>query len=467
MRRINKTFWLLPLFILIGMLPSSSCKASEKLLTYQLKDEINSFSWYDTQQAFAQAEEDSVDAVLIIMNTYGGRVKDADSIRSKILRSKIPVYVYIDNNAASAGAMISLACDSIFMTPSASIGAATVVGLDGAAMPDKYQSYQRATMRATAEAKGKIVDEDGEEVWRRDPLIAEAMVDEDLEIEGISEKGKVLTFTAEEALKYRYCDAITEDLATVYSRLNFSKKQVAAYEYSLSDRFIRFFVSSFLPVVLVIFLMVGLFSGLKMPGSISPFALVLLAGGLFFIPLYIFGLAAAWEVMIFGIGIILLFLEIFVIPGFGLTGISGILCIIGSLVLALVDNDVFDFEWVEVSSITTALNIVLGSIFVAIIIMIFIGKRLSTSDSPLFRLFGLHSALQEEESRVVEREGLISMKGKTGSVVSVLRPVGKIKIDGVIYDATTPLGMIECGENIVVVGYNMGKLVVEKGRSQS
>jgi len=131
-------------------------------------------------------EADQMDASMIIvhMDTYGGAVNDADDIRTMLLGTTVPTHVYVDKDAASAGALISIACDSIYMAPGASIGAATVVtGNTGEAAPDKYQSYMRSIMRSTAEAKG------------RDPRIAEAMVDEKLEIEGITEAGSVITFS--------------------------------------------------------------------------------------------------------------------------------------------------------------------------------------------------------------------------------------------------------------------------------
>ena len=132
-----------------------------KVYTFKIFREIGSTSWIHTQEAFAEAEAMKADVILLHMNTYGGQVVFADSIRTKILNSAIPVHVFIDNNAASAGALISIACDSIYMRPGANIGAATVVNQSGEKMPDKYQSYMRATMRATAEAHGAdtIVEE--------------------------------------------------------------------------------------------------------------------------------------------------------------------------------------------------------------------------------------------------------------------------------------------------------------------
>ena len=129
------------------------------------------------------------------MNTYGGEVVYADSIRTRILNTETPVCVFINNNAASAGALICIACDKIFMRSGAVIGASTVVDQSGEVAPDKYQSYMRGIIRATAEAQGKdtlIADGDTMYVWKRDPAIAEAMVDPDVEIPGVIEKGKYL-----------------------------------------------------------------------------------------------------------------------------------------------------------------------------------------------------------------------------------------------------------------------------------
>src|SRR5690606_8512896 len=186
------------------------------------KQEITKATWRQTVQAFEAADSLKADVFLIHMNTYGGTVLDADSIRTKILQSPIPVYVFIDNNAASAGALISIACDSIYMRPGGSIGAATVVNQTGSALPDKYQSYMRSTMRATAEAHGKdtiITANDTIFKWRRDPRIAEAMVDPRVFIEGIIDTGKVLTFTPTEAIENGYCEGTAENIQEVLQKV--------------------------------------------------------------------------------------------------------------------------------------------------------------------------------------------------------------------------------------------------------
>src|SRR5690606_38120281 len=154
-----------------------------------------------------KAEQEASDLIVIEMDTYGGAVNDADEIRTMILNSEKPVYVFINKDAASAGALISIATDSIYMAPGASIGAATVVnGADGAAAPDKYQSYMRSMMRSTAEAKG------------RNPKIAEAMVDEKIVIEGITEAGSVVTFSVSEAITHGFCEGQVKSIEEIVER---------------------------------------------------------------------------------------------------------------------------------------------------------------------------------------------------------------------------------------------------------
>ncbi|MFA5463675.1 MAG: nodulation protein NfeD, partial [Dysgonamonadaceae bacterium] len=164
-----------------------------------IKKNIGSTTWVYLQNGLHEAIEKDADYVILHMNTYGGGVMEADSMRTAVLNSPIPVIAFIDNNAASAGALISIACDKIFMRSSANMGAATVVSGEGDKAPDKYQSYMRGIMRATAESQGKdttFVGNDTITRWKRDPKIAEAMVDERIVVTGFADSTQVLTLTA-------------------------------------------------------------------------------------------------------------------------------------------------------------------------------------------------------------------------------------------------------------------------------
>ena len=142
-----------------GMVSHAADSTGRKLLyTFPIREEIMPSVVRLTAKCLDEAERMGADAILIQMNTYGGLVDAADSVRTALLNSRIPVWVFIDNQAASAGALIALAADSIYMRPGGSIGAASVVDGSGRPMPDKFQSFMRATMRATAEAHGRIID---------------------------------------------------------------------------------------------------------------------------------------------------------------------------------------------------------------------------------------------------------------------------------------------------------------------
>ncbi|MGL5691634.1 MAG: SDH family Clp fold serine proteinase, partial [Bacteroidales bacterium] len=203
-------------FITLSLLFICSLLSANKLFyVVDLKKEIGSTTWLYVKNGLQEAHKQKADAVIIHMNTYGGAVLFADSIRTAILNDSLPVYCFVDNNAASAGALIAIACDSIYMRNGANIGAATVVDQTGKQMPDKYQSYMRSTIRSTAESHGAdtiFVNGKKEIRWKRNPLIAEAMVDSRIVVPGLIDSTKVLTFTTEEAIKNGYCEGRAESV---------------------------------------------------------------------------------------------------------------------------------------------------------------------------------------------------------------------------------------------------------------
>ena len=212
-----------------------------KPLIYKIniKKNIGSSTWVYLQNGLHAAKEKKADFIILHINTYGGGVMEADSMRTAVLNSPIPVIAFIDNNAASAGALISIACDSIYMRSSASIGAATVVTGDGAEAPDKYQSYMRGIMRATAESQGKETIIEGNDTitkWKRDPKIAEAMVDERVVIAGFADSTQVLTLTANQAIDLNYCNGIAENIdEIVYKYLGYEEYTLEVYNATFYD----------------------------------------------------------------------------------------------------------------------------------------------------------------------------------------------------------------------------------------
>jgi len=397
-------------------------------------------------------EEWEADVILIHMNTYGGLVDMADSIRTKILNSPIPYWVFIDNNAASAGALISIACDSIFMRPGGNMGAATVVNQTGEQQPDKYQSYMRSTMRSTAEAKGKdTVLINGEEVytWRRNPFIAEAMVDPALFVAHVSDTGKVLTFTPSEAINWGFCEGEAESLEDVLQRTGIRHYELKPYKESLLDKIFGLLLSPAVQGVLILLIVGGIYFELQSPGVGFPLMASAAAALLYFAPLYLEGLAANWEVIIFIAGIVLVLVEIFAIPGFGVAGISGIILLISGLALSLVDNVVFDFSNVPFIELFKAFAFVVFSFFVSLIISIWAGQKLLTS-TPLSFL-ALNADQKKEDGYVSVDVESMALVGEEGEAYTILRPSGKVMFNGRVYDAVAESSWIEKGSKVLVV----------------
>ncbi|MDT8308480.1 MAG: NfeD family protein [Bacteroidales bacterium] len=424
--------------------------AGKKFLVYKydIKENIAPPVWRTTQKAFNMAKEMQADLILIHMNTYGGTVIHADSISKKILTSTIPVVVFIDNNAASAGAWISISCDSIYMAPGARIGAATVVNQTAEEMPDKYQSYMRSSMRATAETKG------------RDPDIAEAMVDEDKYIEGVSDSGKVLTFTTGDAIRHGFCEGEVANIKELMEKYGVDDYEIVEHRLTAMDKIIGFLISPAISGLLIMLIIGGIYFELQSPGIGFPLAAAMVGALLYFAPLYLEGLAANWEIMIFIAGFVLIAVEIFAIPGFGVAGISGIVLIITGLAFSMLDNVVFDFSHIEPMKIFGAFSIVMTSIFLAIIFSYIITDRIFGHKTVLFGQLSLNTNLDKTEGYTTSVATTAALVGKSGVAFTVLRPSGKVEIDDIVYDASAESGYIDKDQEVVVVKYATGQLVV-------
>lgn len=461
MKRALAIFYLLTTAVILF----ANGNDSSLVLKFDMKEEVGPALWRKTDKAFAYAEEINADLVIIHMNTYGGLVLSADSIRTKILNSNIPVYVFIDNNAASAGALISIACDKIYMRPGANIGAATVVNQTGEQMPDKYQSYMRSTMRATAEAHGKDTIINGNDTtyrWIRDPAIAEAMVDPDVKVNGVIDSGKVVTFTANEAMKYNFCDGIVDSMQELLDKENLQEATIKEYKPTAMDKLIGWLVNPVLQSILIMAIFGGIYFEMQTPGIGFPIVAALLAAILYFAPLYLEGIANNWEIAIFFVGVILIAVEIFAIPGFGVAGVTGIILTVTGLTLAMVDT--FEFDFVAptffIKAIFKAMFLVLSSLIVSIVGSIYLSNRLFESS-----FIGSRISLQKAQ---ITSEGYVgvdthsNMIGKEGKTETVLMPSGSVIIEGEVFDAIAEYGFIEKGESIKVTKSESSQIYVIK-----
>lgn len=420
---------------------SISNKNATLIYHIRLSEEIQPAAGRMIKKSFQAAQDAKADIILLEINTYGGRLDVADSIRSKILYSKIPTVAFINNNAASAGALISLACDSIYMVPGASIGAATVVdGASGEQLPDKYQSYMRGMIRSTAETKG------------RNPDIAEAMVDERKVVDGISEAGKVLTLTSKEAVQYKMANGIANNTQEVLKQLNISNYTIESHTLNTTDYVINFLLNPIVNSILILLIIGGIYFELKTPGIGFPILASLIGAILYFAPLIIDGTANIWEILIFITGVGLLLLEIFVIPGFGIAGIAGIICIIAGLTFSLIGFNGFDFEFNFITGdlMIQAFFRVMVVTTIAFVVIFFFGQ--SILSMPGFNKLVLTSNQESEDGFSTKRNELYHLIGKEGVVVNQLRPAGKINIEGELYEAISSSSMLDKDTKVKVTG---------------
>ena len=435
-----------------------------KIFQFDIMQEIAEPVWRITKESFQEADQYGADYILIHMNTYGGLVTSADSIRTKILNSRIPVMVFVDNNAASAGALIAIACDSIYMRPGGNIGAATVVNQSGQPVPDKFQSFMRSTMRSTAEAHGKdtiVCNGDTLITWRRDPRIAEAMVDPSMYVKNISDTGKVLTFTAEEAIQAGYCEGLAENIPEALRKAGIENYEIKKYEPSTIDSLIHFLVKPGVSGLLIMIIIGGIYFELQSPGIGFPLAAAVTAAVIYFMPLYIEGLAQNWELLLFVVGLILIAVEIFAIPGFGVAGDwRNLLGLLGSGV-SMVGNLQFHLDpHFAFFSLFKALAVVLLSVFISLTLSLVVTKKLFSSRKLKFAL----NTVQEKDLGYVGVDAKLQkeMIGKTGQAATILRPAGKVEIEGIVYDALSEVGYIERGDAVKVIRDEAGQLYVVK-----
>lgn len=416
--------------------------------------EINALTWRYTAQALEEANIRRADLFVVNLNTYGGALQDADSIRTALMRCTIPTVALVDHNAASAGALIALACDSVYMTEGSSMGAATVVDQTGAAMPDKYQSYMRSIMRSTAEAHGK--DSIGR--WRRDPAIAEAMVDHRVSVKGLIDSTRVLTFTPKEAVAWGYADGITSSLTDMLSSLGYEEGTYDTEYFSptLTDEILGFLGNSAVQAVLIAIITAGLFFELKTPGIGFAGGAAAVAAVLYFLPMAVTGSVAGWVLILFMAGLVALALEIFVIPGFGVAGICGTLAIIISVIAGLVQEDAV--MGISLAEVARACGIFFAGVGVAAGLIWYLCSKYAPSF--MHRTVALDLSQKIEDGYIGVDMRAAAYVGKSGTTITDLRPSGKVCIDNETLDAISESGFIDAGKEVKVVRYEASQIYV-------
>ena len=382
------------------------------------------------KRVIREAERYKADLVIIENDTLGGRIDAALEIRDSIINAKVPTATFISGRAWSAGALIALAGDELYMVPGSSIGSAETIPKD-----EKTISAVRREFKATAEARGK------------NGRIAEAMVDSDVEIPDLSPKGKILNLTAREAVNHDIADGVVASFDELIQVKSLVYEDIVAKQPSRVENLVRFLTD---PVVSTLLLTIGFLGiifefftqGWGAAGTVGLLSLTLFFGGR-----YLTGLAGLENVVLFIVGVILMALELLVIPGFGIVGILGILGILTSIILSF--ENYTQAVWVLIASFAfTALAVKL------------LWKKLRKS--PIMKKIILESALDEERGFTIASPEVKSLVGKTGTTSTVMRPSGLVEIEGQRYTAQTPGDFLEKGTKIRVIEVRANRIVVEK-----
>jgi len=478
--------------ISILSIPLSLVADGEEVYTIPIRGEIDRSLVVFLRRSVESAVQEEADAIIFDINTFGGRVDSALQITTLIgSADEIDTVAFVTTDPEStgvswsAGALISFSADRIFMAPGTSMGAAAPVtmGAEGMeAASEKVVSAVRAQIAALAEKNGYNVS------------IARAMVDADLELrevfvngelrvedreeiedlqrrskseglsieEGkvVSPAGKLLTLTAGEMERYGVSSGTLSDTGEVLDALGLGDAEVKSLDQSGADRAVGFLTGSAATSLFIIIGLVALFIEITSPGFGIPGTVAIACFAVVFASYALMGTVGSVELILFVIGLLLLILELFIIPGFGVAGILGITLIIGSLVLSMQEFVLPDFEW-QKNLLRRNLLVVLLSTVSSF--AIFALLAFSLPQIKLFNRLTLKEAQTADKGFTVQTaEDEKRLAGRKGKVLTTLRPVGRAEIDGEIVYVETEGEFVEPGEEIEVIEVSGNRVLVRR-----
>src|SRR5215813_13589159 len=401
------------------------------------------------QRVLKEADDAGAAAVILEINTFGGRLDAAVLIRDALLNARVRTVAFVNRRAISAGALIALAAEKIVMADGGTIGAATPVQIGQPGSPaqpveEKTVSFVRKEFRATAESR------------KRPPLIAEAMVDADVEIPGLIEKGKLLTLTTEGALQHKVADFRADTLEGVLERLGLAGVEVRRPSPNWAENVVRFLTHPVVSSLLITIGMLGIIMEILTPGFGLPGGLGITSLALFFWGHWLVQLAGWEELLLVGSGLVLLVLEGFVIPGFGLAGVLGIGTLLAGLSLSFVGAGApWAFIIKAAGSVVFSLLLALGA---RIALLRFLPRL------PFGRRLILETGLSASQEYAAAPESASHWFGKRGIAISPLRPAGFAEIEKQRVDVVSDGEFIDAGAPIVVTRVDGNRIVVRRHR---
>lgn len=408
------------------------------------------------KRALTEAESQGASAVIFDINTFGGRVDAATQIKDAILGADVPTVAFINRRAISAGALISLSCEKIYMTGGGLIGAATAVDMSGKKGSEKVISFMREEMASTAEKRG------------RNKEIARGMVDEELNfthliIEGDSvevtdiegrKEGKLISLTTDQALKYNIADGTAENMDALLDSLGFSSATTFESKENWSEVVVRFLTNPVVASLLTTFGFLGILFELQspgwgIPGMVGLTCLILSLGAS-----YIAELATMSDLLFIFAGLALLMLELLVIPGFGVAGLGGIgLLLYGLYLLLLPEVPVGD----EIMS-QAADGFLIGLIGAAI--GLYLLGRLMIKTKFWEQLTS--PDIQKKEDGYTTTFGWETLVGETGTADTDLHPSGWVKVDDQRVFVVSEGEFVEKGKSVQILKVDGNRIVVRE-----
>jgi membrane-bound serine protease (ClpP class) len=396
-----------------------------------------------------EAKEAGAAAVLLDINTFGGRVDAAVAMRDTLLNSPVRTIAFVNQRAISAGALIALACETLVMTQGGTIGAAApVLGGAGESKPadEKSVSYVRKEFRATAEVR------------KRPPGFAEAMVDADVEIAGVIAKGKLLTLTTSEALEHKVADLMAPSVIAALNSAGLPNAEARYASQTWAETFVRFLTNPVVSSLLMSLGLLGLLVEIRTPGFAVPGTVGLISLGLFFWGHWIVRLAGWEELLLVSVGVLLIALEVFVLPGTTLAGAVGVVAVVAGLGMTLVGAGA------TASVIVGALGRVAMALLLAMAGAAALLRVLP--HLPFGRRLVLATGMPAGLGYVSAPESDLRRLGRTGTALSPLRPAGIAEIDGARVDVVSDGGFIEAGAAIEVIRVDGNRIVVRRPATQ-
>ena len=451
------------LFIVIGLaillaVPVFSQQTTQEVYVASVSGTIDLGMTPYIKRVISNAEDAQAAAVVLDINTPGGRLDAALEIKDALLDAEVPVIAYINREAFSAGALIAIAANTIYIAPGGVIGAATPVDATGEKASEKVVSAVRTDFKSVAELRGRDAD------------IAEGMVDEEVAIEGLVEEGKLLTLTSTEALKWGYSEGEVADMEALLEAEGLAGATVINVDFSFSERMVRFITNPAVAGILISLGFLGLLAELTSPGFGVPGMAGLLLLALFFWG-HMLAELTGWEgVALVVVGLVLIAIELLVIPGFGVAGLLGLAAFFSGLFIAMIG------QGAATSDFFRATLVLLGATTLMIIgawlILRFMPRRRAfrglSLQTSLARGSGLEdsSGGKQQQESTGHSEPHVSMVGARGIALTDLRPAGVVRIDNHRVDAVTEGGFIEEGTIIEVIADEEYRRVVKSVDTQ-